>query len=97
MVVVYKESWVNWNTLGRLITVDHYGLVNLVAGERVATELMQDDLNGERLANELLLLLEEKRNEDMRSRLREVAVQLGEGGASQRAAECVLDALREWS
>jgi len=96
MVVVYKESWANWNTLGRLITVDHYGLVNLVAGERVATELMQDDLNGERLANELLLLLDEKRNKDMRSRLREVAVQLGEGGASQRAANVVLDALQEW-
>ncbi len=97
MVVVYKESWVNWNTLGRLITVDHYGLVNLVAGERVATELMQDDLNGERLADELLLLLDEKRNEDARQRLREVANQLGEGGASQRAAESVLQALREWS
>jgi len=97
MVVVYKESWFNWNTLGRLITVDHYGLVNLVAGERIATELMQDDLNGERLANELLLLLEEQRNADARTRLREVAHQLGEGGASQRAAECVLDALREWS
>ena len=96
MVVVYKESWVNWNTLGRLITVDHFGLVNLVAGERVATELMQDDLNGERLANELLLLLEQKRNEDMRARLREVAVQLGEGGASERAANVVLDALQEW-
>jgi len=43
MVVVYKESLINWHTLGRLITVDHYGLVNLVAGERVATELMQDE------------------------------------------------------
>jgi lipid-A-disaccharide synthase len=97
MVVVYKESAINWHTLGRLITTDHYGLVNLVAGERVATELMQDDLNGERLANELLLLLNEKRNEDARQRLREVAAQLGEGGASQRAAEHVLEALREWS
>src|SRR6267378_6453552 len=94
MVVVYKESWLNWNTLGRLITVDHYGLVNLVAGERVATELMQDDLNGERLANELLSLLDAKRNEAMRQRLHEVAHQLGEGGASERAAERVLDALR---
>jgi lipid-A-disaccharide synthase len=93
MVVVYKESWVNWNTLGRLISVDHFGLVNLVADERVATELMQDDLNGERLAAELLLLLEEKKNAEMRSRLRGVADQLGEGGASQRAAEHILKAL----
>jgi lipid-A-disaccharide synthase len=94
MVVVYKESWINWHTLGRLITTDHYGLVNLVAGERVATELMQDDLNGERLANELVLLLDEKRNEDARERLREVADHLGDSGASQRAAECILAALR---
>jgi lipid-A-disaccharide synthase len=97
MVIVYKESGINWHTLGRLITTDHYGLVNLVAGERVATELMQDDLNGERLANELLLILDEKRNADARRRLREVAHELGDGGASERAAEWVLHALGEWS
>jgi lipid-A-disaccharide synthase len=97
MVIVYKESGINWHTLGRLITTDHYGLVNLVAGERVATELMQDDLNGERLANELLLLLDEEKNADARRRLREVAHELGEGGASERAAEWVLYALGEWS
>jgi lipid-A-disaccharide synthase len=94
MVIVYKESEINWQTLGRLITTDHYGLVNLVAGERVATELMQDDLNGDRLATELLLLLDEKRNEEVRQRLGEVAQELGEGGASQRAAESILTALR---
>ncbi|MFN2515195.1 MAG: lipid-A-disaccharide synthase [Pyrinomonadaceae bacterium] len=93
MVIVYKESGINWHTLGRLITTDHYGLVNLIAGERVATELMQDDLNGERLANELLLLLDQRRNEQARQRLREVAHELGEGGASQRAAERIIAAL----
>jgi lipid-A-disaccharide synthase len=96
MVVVYKESLINWHVLGSLINVDHYGLVNLVAGERVATELMQDDLNGERLANELLSLLDKERNAAMRSRLHEVAGELGEGGASQRAAELILDVLQSW-
>jgi lipid-A-disaccharide synthase len=95
MVVVYKESMINWHTLGNLISTDHFGLVNLVAGERVATELMQDDLNGERLANELLSLLDKERNAAMRRRLHEVAHQLGEGGASQRAAESILDVLRD--
>jgi lipid-A-disaccharide synthase len=97
MVIVYKESGINWHTLGRLITTDHYGLVNLVAGERVATELIQDDLNGEQLANELLLLLDEKRNEDARERLREVANELGERGASQRAANSILEFIHNWS
>ena len=38
MVVVYKESRINWHTLGRLIMAEHYGLVNLIAGERIANE-----------------------------------------------------------
>jgi hypothetical protein len=51
---------------------------------------MQDDLNGETLAAELLSLLDEKRNQALRNRLREVARQLGDRGASQRAAEHIL-------
>ena len=94
MVIVYKESSINWHTLGRLITTEHFGLVNLIAGEEVATELMQDDLTGERLANELLLLLEPERNRVARERLQEVADQLGEGGASHRAAERILAFLK---
>src|SRR5205085_615201 len=53
LVVVYKESALNWQTLGRLISVEHYGLVNLVADERVAPELMQDDFTGASLSREL--------------------------------------------
>jgi lipid-A-disaccharide synthase len=96
MVVVYKESAINWHVLGSLINVDHYGLVNLVAGERVVTELMQNELTGDRLATELLALLDRGRNAEMRERLREISEQLGAGGASQRAAELVLDKVLEW-
>ncbi len=96
LVVVYKESALNWHTLGRLISVEHYGLVNLVAGERLAPELMQNDFTGGRLADELLSLLEGERNARVRERLREAAARLGEGGASVRAADAVLRALRRW-
>jgi lipid-A-disaccharide synthase len=96
LVVVYKESALNWHTLGRLIDVEHYGLVNLVAGERVAPELMQNDFTGESLARELLALLDAERNARTRERLREATARLGEGGASARAADAVLRALREW-
>lgn len=96
LVVVYKESALNWHTLGRLITVEHYGLVNLVAGHRVAPELMQDDFDGPSLARELLALLDPANNERARARLREATARLGEGGASQRAADAVLRAVRDW-
>jgi lipid-A-disaccharide synthase len=96
MVIVYKESSVNWHTLGRLITAPHYGLVNLVAGERIVTELMQDDLRGERLAEEILSLLDRERNKALRLQLAEVAALLGDGGASRRAAEKILEAIESW-
>jgi lipid-A-disaccharide synthase len=96
LVVVYKESALNWHTLGRLIEVEHYGLVNLVAGERVAPELMQDDFNGPSLARELLALLAPAHNARVRARLRAAAARLGEGGASLRAADAVLRAVRTW-
>jgi lipid-A-disaccharide synthase len=90
MVVVYKESSINWHTLGRLITVPHYGLVNLVAGKEIATELMQDDLTAENVVRELMKLLDPASNKKMRQQLREVAHALGEPGASQRAAELIV-------
>ncbi|HYY43416.1 MAG TPA: lipid-A-disaccharide synthase, partial [Pyrinomonadaceae bacterium] len=58
LVVVYKESALNWHTLGRLINTAHFGLINLIAGERLAPELMQNDFTAVRLAAELLRLLE---------------------------------------
>lgn len=93
MVVVYKESAVNWHTLGRLITVSHYGLVNLVAGRELAKELMQHDLTGANLTHELLHLLEPTVNKQARKQLSEVAHKLGEAGGSERAADLIIQAL----
>ena len=90
MVVVYKESKTNWNTLGRLIKVEHFGLVNLVAREEIAKELMQDQLTGENLARELLKLLDPATNRAAREKLRQVSHKLGQPGASQRAADLIL-------
>jgi lipid-A-disaccharide synthase len=90
MVIVYKESAINWHVLGSLITTSHYGLANLIAGERIVTELMQNELNGERLAAELKKLLDPQANTAMRALLRQVTAKLGAGGASQRAAESIL-------
>ena len=90
MVVVYKESAINWHTLGRLIKVPHFGLVNLVAGKEIAKELMQDQLLGENLAHEIMKLLEPETNKAVRASLRDVAHKLGDAGASQRAAELIV-------
>lgn len=97
-VVVYKESAINWHTLGRLITTEHFGLANLIADERIAPELMQNDFTGESLAHELTRLLEPEENQRVRERLREATRVLDADGASAsvRAARVILDALHRW-
>ena len=92
-VIVYKESALNWHTLGSLITAEHYGLVNLIAGRRLATELMQDEFSGTSLARELMVLLDPKRNRLMRAELQEVIKKIGEPGASLRAARAIVNFL----
>jgi lipid-A-disaccharide synthase len=93
MVIVYKESFLNWHLLGSMINVDHYGLVNLIAGRRLVPELMQNELNGEELARELLALLEPVSNEDMRRELATIREKLGPGDSSRVAAEKILQFL----
>jgi lipid-A-disaccharide synthase len=90
LVVVYKESALNWHTLGNLITTEHYGLANLIAGRRIVTELIQDDFTGKSLARELLGLLDADSNAAMRTELKSVAEKIGEPGASSRAARAIL-------
>jgi len=94
MVIVYKESFLNWHLLGSLIDVDHYGLPNLIAGRRIVTELMQTELNGERLSAELTDLLNPERNRITRDALQEVSEKLGAPGASRHAAEKILEFLK---
>ena len=93
LVVVYKTSPISFRLLRPLIQVEHFGLVNLVAGERLAIELLQDEFTGPTLAAELLRLLEPTTNAAMRVRLHEVTERLGHGGASNKAATAVLRAI----
>jgi lipid-A-disaccharide synthase len=93
MVIVYKESPINWHVLGSLINVEHYGLVNLIAGRRVVKELMQYELDGTRLSRELIELLNPDRNRQVRRELAGVVDKLGPGGASKIAAERILQFL----
>ena len=59
-------------------------------------ELMQKELTGERLAEELKKLLDKKQNEAVQRRLKEATKRLGEGGASGRAAKVILRTVRSW-
>ena len=93
MVVVYKGSSLNYRLLRPLIDVEHFGLINLIAQKRIATELIQDDLSAETLAFELEHLLDAETNIAKRQQLAAAAAKLGSGGASAEAAAAILELL----
>ncbi len=91
MVIVYATSGLNYVLLRPLISVEHYGLINLIAGKKVAKELIQRELSPQSVAAELSRLLDPEHNAAARDELRAAAEKLGSGGASRRAAEAILN------
>lgn len=76
-----------------LIRVQWIGLVNLVAGRTVVPELILSAATGQRLYEEAIRILEDRRvYDEMKRDLAHVRSALGEPGASVRAAEVVLAA-----
>ncbi|MCZ2391850.1 MAG: lipid-A-disaccharide synthase [Acidobacteria bacterium] len=90
MAVVYKTSSLNYKLFVPLISVEHYGLINLIAGERIVKEFLQDEFTPQTLADEIERLLIPDVNREVRAKLKEAAEKLGHGGASKRAAEAIL-------
>ncbi len=99
LVVFYKVSPLTW-WLGRpLVRTPFYSMVNLVAGRAVATELVQNEMVGRRLAAEALRLLNdpEARNR-MRQDLAEVAAKLKTAeDPMERAATLIEESLCQWA
>jgi lipid-A-disaccharide synthase len=93
MAIVYKTSALNYKMLRPLINVPHFGLINLIARERLAAEFIQDEFTPEALAAELFRLLDAGTNRKMRARLKEVVETLGHG-AARNAARAILRELR---
>jgi lipid-A-disaccharide synthase len=90
MVVVYRLSPLTYALGRRFVTVPHFAMVNLIAGRRIVPEVIQHEFTPERVAAEVLSLLEGPRRVAMQADLSEVRSRLGARGGSRRAAEAVL-------
>ena len=91
MILAYRVSWFTYLLIKIMVTVEHIGLVNLVAGRGIVPELLQSEATAERLSEEALRLLKDRAQyEQMREALGGIRAQLGTPGASLRAAEVVL-------
>lgn len=94
MTVVYRVSPLTY-LLGRsLVRLEHFAMVNLIAGREVARELIQGDFTPAALRKEVGRLLSPEIAGGVREDLRDVRRRLGVPGAYRRTAEQVLDLIR---
>jgi lipid-A-disaccharide synthase len=92
MVIIYRVAPLTYAVGKRLIKVDHIGICNIVAGERVVRELIQDDAEPAWIAAEIgRILTDDGYAAEMRAKLAGIRAKLGSGGGSARIAGVVLD------
>jgi lipid-A-disaccharide synthase len=91
MIIIYRLSWLTYLLARFLVRVDHIGMVNLIAQERVMPELIQRDASPARIVAESRKLID---NAPLRAsivaKLVTLRERLGAPGAAGRVADLAL-------
>ena len=94
-VVCYKATDFSYRLAKWMIKVKYISLVNLIMGKEVVKELIQGDLNEDNLVKELdQLLHNSKRQRQLLEDYEELKDKLGNVGASEKAADVIMGALK---
>lgn len=94
MVVTYRVAPFTYKIGRLLIKLKHFSLVNLIAGQEIVPELLQQEVTPEAISNHLQeLLFDQESRGNCKTGLEVVREKLGEEGASGRAADLALKML----
>lgn len=93
MVITYKQSAVTWALMKRMLYLPYIGMPNILAGERLVPEFVQDKATPGALAEAILALLHDAAARRRQiEKFREMHTILQQGTA-QKAADAVLGVL----
>ena len=96
MVVVYRMAPLSYQLARRVVRLDTIAMVNLIAGETIVPEFVQDAFTPEAVAREAISMLTDRaRAARIRAGLATVRARLGGPGASRRAAAAILRLVQE--
>ncbi|MBC7962294.1 MAG: lipid-A-disaccharide synthase [Steroidobacteraceae bacterium] len=96
MVIIYKLSPLTYQLAKRLVKIPNIGLCNIVAGETVVRELIQDEANPKNIFAEIVSILTDGNYDDtIRHKLAEIRSRLGCGGASRNVARLILTLMEQ--
>ena len=89
-VVCYRGGEISYQIGKLLVNVKYISLVNLILDREAVRELIQDELNEEKLENELFKVLDHKHREKLFDDYYELEQKLGGKGASEKTAKLII-------
>jgi lipid-A-disaccharide synthase len=93
---VYRTSKITYLIGERLVKVDWIAMPNIIAGEKVIEEFVQNDCRADKIENYINSFLDsEARQMAMINKFKDIKRKLGEGNASLNAARIILDEMNE--
>ena len=95
-VLVYKVAWPTYLAARAVVNVNYLGMPNLLADKEVVPEFIQQHAKPGAIAKAMGPLVEDVRaREQMISAFDAIISKLGGGGASEHAAQAILEELKE--
>ena len=93
MIVFYRTSYLTYSVAKRIIQVPFISMPNILSGQAIVPELIQDDASVEKISGYASeYLTHPERLKSMRENLLRLKQKLGVSGAYHRAAEIILTA-----
>jgi len=88
----YKTSFLSYWAGRTVVNLEHLSLVNILSGRTVINEFIQSEAKPKDIANDLIdLINNDERYRDIQTAYNKIRMMLGEKGASNRAAQIILD------
>jgi lipid-A-disaccharide synthase len=95
-VLIYKVAWPTYVAARLVVNVDFLGMPNLLAGKQVVPEFIQHEAKPDAIVKDVRLLMEDAPvRERMISDFDAIISKLGGTGASERAAQAIIQELKE--
>jgi lipid-A-disaccharide synthase len=92
-VVCYKTGPIFYWIVRQIIKIPFISLVNIVMGKKIVEELIQKDLNRERLTTEVEKILIPEQRTAMLQNYEDLRKRLGNKGAAARVSQLLIDAI----
>jgi lipid-A-disaccharide synthase len=97
MIIVYKTSRITYAIGKLLVKIKNIGLANIVLGEKVVPELIQNDANADKIYFEAKKILSDKiLYDEIKNKLGQLKQKLGEKDAPKNAAKIIYSLLNEY-